>query len=528
MLELNNMKSIKLSFLIIIFTLLSLPVFAEEQTLQLNWPTSPGTSRELTADAGIAELVAYLYEWGILVGILIFFGILIYAGLRYLTSAGNPSKMQDAKKRIISGFSGVILLLGSYLILNTINPELTQIREISPSLERVGSHEFTSSMMDDENLCEFSFITVQEDDDYADEETVHFLVPGLARETEEVFPLRSQACVPEKNESEILEVREYTPTSMDDSEEDSYWMLVYRDNGREKEGAENLRVYHENFSNDDLYDLYAERYEEAGSFEIDPDSEFFETLRLARESNNYNLFHPGENCEENIIGNQDFNRPRCLELDDNGNLQEWRRIGYASLTEALSTIVGNGSLDSPDMESCPTAEDMGSNLGYKRDRAGGGCTIAFYDGEEKRWLRDDIVTCSEQISRPSADMNTFDGLVDRETNCLELNRYETPLDIEEETIRHKVEININPSNATEGRVNIFENEKVVASNLRNNSEAILPEGEYSLEWSHTTALTTCTTTPSELKSNDGYILNLENDEVINIEVDCQFTGGGSL
>ena len=413
-------------FSLLTFILSPFTVMAENQwSLQLDWPTSPGPDggRELTAETTIAELVAYFYEWGIFIGILIFFGILIYAGFRYLTATGDPGKVKDAKKRIISGFSGVILLLGSYLILNAINPELTKIRNVSPSLQRMGSHEFSSGMIDDQNMCEFAFTTVQEDDDMAEEETTHFLIPSLARETDEVFPIRSRACTPERDEDQILEVRE------NDMEE--YWFLVYSMSGEEVEDGEDLRVPFDGES-DDLDDLYRERYEKIDeTMQVDPndeeEGEVFNVLKTARESSSYNLFHPNDDCEENIISNADFNRPRCLEMDDDGNLTEWRRKGYASLIKALNAVIAGGTFANPEgVIGCPDADEMNDLLGYRRDSTGGGCSIAFYDGEEKRWLREDIVTCSEQISRPSADMNTFDGLVDRETNCLELTRYEPP------------------------------------------------------------------------------------------------------
>jgi len=55
---------------------------------------------------------------------IIVFGVLIYGGIRYLTSVGSPSAIADAKDQIFSAFLGLIILLFSYLILNTLNPQL--------------------------------------------------------------------------------------------------------------------------------------------------------------------------------------------------------------------------------------------------------------------------------------------------------------------------------------------------------------------------------------------------------------------
>lgn len=103
---------------------------AEEENstgLQLDWPISPGRT-ELTDQSNISEMVKYFYEWGIsLGGIAVFFSLTI-AGFQYLTSVGNESRMREAKDKIKSSLFGLLLLLSSFLILNTINPELTALK----------------------------------------------------------------------------------------------------------------------------------------------------------------------------------------------------------------------------------------------------------------------------------------------------------------------------------------------------------------------------------------------------------------
>src|SRR6056297_665610 len=122
------LKKIKFPLIFATIFLLVNSAFAQasDWSLQVDWPASPvpkpnGTRTVLTANSGIADLVQYFYEWGIAIGIIIFFGILIYAGFLYITSTGDPNKLSTARQKIVSGFAGVLLLLGSYLILNTIN-----------------------------------------------------------------------------------------------------------------------------------------------------------------------------------------------------------------------------------------------------------------------------------------------------------------------------------------------------------------------------------------------------------------------
>ena len=77
-----------------------------------------------TVDVPIPVYARYIYYFIIGISGLIAFGALIYGGLRYLTSAGNPEALKDAKNQILAAFLGIIILLSSYLILYTIDPQL--------------------------------------------------------------------------------------------------------------------------------------------------------------------------------------------------------------------------------------------------------------------------------------------------------------------------------------------------------------------------------------------------------------------
>jgi len=99
---------------------------ADPSSLEVNWPTAPG-GKDLTPDSMLVDFVEYCYRWGILLGGLAVFIALIVAGFKYLTSVGDPGKMKDARERIFAAIAGLILLLSTYLILNTINPELTTL-----------------------------------------------------------------------------------------------------------------------------------------------------------------------------------------------------------------------------------------------------------------------------------------------------------------------------------------------------------------------------------------------------------------
>jgi hypothetical protein len=125
------------------------------------WPDTPtGYS---FPDEGIPELIRYFYEWAIALGGLLVFVALLIAGFQYMSSTGNPAMMQEAKDRIKSAFIGLALLLGSWLILNTVNPQLTRFPELVLDLARVA--ETTTSTYTERSAfpCEWGYVFEEEE-----------------------------------------------------------------------------------------------------------------------------------------------------------------------------------------------------------------------------------------------------------------------------------------------------------------------------------------------------------------------------
>lgn len=118
----NKYIKLALIFISLFFVLSTTSVFAYE----LEWPNSPaGTS--IGDGTTITTLVKYIYEWGISIGILFAFIAIVVAGFTYMTSVGNVNKIKEAQDNIKDAFVGLALLLSSWLILNTINPSLTNL-----------------------------------------------------------------------------------------------------------------------------------------------------------------------------------------------------------------------------------------------------------------------------------------------------------------------------------------------------------------------------------------------------------------
>lgn len=78
----------------------------------------------------ISQYLEYVYDFAIgiaggLAGVMLMIG-----GFQYLTAGGDASRVSAAKKKITDSLIGLALVMGAFLILNTINPDLVNMSEI--------------------------------------------------------------------------------------------------------------------------------------------------------------------------------------------------------------------------------------------------------------------------------------------------------------------------------------------------------------------------------------------------------------
>ena len=113
-------------FLILISLIPAISFALELQYPEIDIPGIGKTTLFLGMDLG--KLIAWLYYFIIGISGFAAFIMLIWGGVQWLTSAGNPSKMGEARDRIGSALLGIVIILASWLILNTIDPNLTIIK----------------------------------------------------------------------------------------------------------------------------------------------------------------------------------------------------------------------------------------------------------------------------------------------------------------------------------------------------------------------------------------------------------------
>ncbi|MCG2694058.1 pilin [Candidatus Parcubacteria bacterium] len=77
---------------------------------------------------GLLDYIPRIYTYLVSIVSLVAVVMIMVGGLQYLTSGGNPTAISSAKERILGAIVGLFLTLGSYFLLNTINPALTQLK----------------------------------------------------------------------------------------------------------------------------------------------------------------------------------------------------------------------------------------------------------------------------------------------------------------------------------------------------------------------------------------------------------------
>ncbi len=84
----------------------------------------------LTQTSNLALYLSTLYTYGLqIVGTLAIF-MIILGGIKYLTAGGDMSRTKSAIENITNATIGLVLALASYLILNTVNPDLLKFKPL--------------------------------------------------------------------------------------------------------------------------------------------------------------------------------------------------------------------------------------------------------------------------------------------------------------------------------------------------------------------------------------------------------------
>jgi len=95
-----------------------------QNNLEVTYPTIPRTGRPVSVTTPLSIYFKYIYNFSIIAAGFLTFILLVWGGVIYLFSSGKPTLMAKAKSQITNALLGMVIILSSYLILNTLNPRL--------------------------------------------------------------------------------------------------------------------------------------------------------------------------------------------------------------------------------------------------------------------------------------------------------------------------------------------------------------------------------------------------------------------
>jgi len=110
-------------FLVLVFGFFYLSaVITFAADLEVDYP--PIAGQTLTSVTKLPDFMLYLFNAGITFGFFAVFVSLVMAGVFYVLSPAKPDLLANAKDRVSGAISGLLILILTYLIITTINPEL--------------------------------------------------------------------------------------------------------------------------------------------------------------------------------------------------------------------------------------------------------------------------------------------------------------------------------------------------------------------------------------------------------------------
>lgn len=98
-------------------------------------PSIPGSSQGTQTNPDPVGIIGNIFQFSLLIGGLLAFVMIVYGGIEYAASGDSGSGQKEAKDRIQQALLGLLLLAGSFVLLQTINPQLTKLE--FPDLESV-------------------------------------------------------------------------------------------------------------------------------------------------------------------------------------------------------------------------------------------------------------------------------------------------------------------------------------------------------------------------------------------------------
>jgi hypothetical protein len=124
----------------------------------------PGMTN-VTTSTPPGAYVSGFYDFALMIGGVLAFGAIVYGGVLYAISMGNPSRQSEGKEWIQSALIGLLLLAGATLILKTINPDLVNLN--LPTLQAINIQGSSNLPIDVSAVAAGNYNSPQETQSYA-------------------------------------------------------------------------------------------------------------------------------------------------------------------------------------------------------------------------------------------------------------------------------------------------------------------------------------------------------------------------
>lgn len=86
----------------------------------------------INAEQDLPTYIANIYKFGVGIVAILAVVVIMWGGLIWITAGGNTGQIDNAKQWISGAVLGLFIALTSYVILNTVNPQLTNLSITKP------------------------------------------------------------------------------------------------------------------------------------------------------------------------------------------------------------------------------------------------------------------------------------------------------------------------------------------------------------------------------------------------------------
>jgi len=98
--------------------------------LNLDYPKLGGVDIATTTDkqGALSRLLMWFYYFLLAISVIAAFIQVVWGGVEWASSSGDPGMIKDAKDRLWLAIIGLIIVLGSYLFIQLLNPDILNLK----------------------------------------------------------------------------------------------------------------------------------------------------------------------------------------------------------------------------------------------------------------------------------------------------------------------------------------------------------------------------------------------------------------